>query len=99
MRLLHASSDHLQKFMKLVLLYFFGADPTCFKEALAKKEWRNAMEEELAVIKKNKTQDLVELPEGKNVTNLKWVFNMKYNADGSVQKYKARLVAKRYSQH
>ena len=46
----------------------------------------------------NNTWDLVELPEGKNVVGCKWVFKIKRNADGTVSRYKARLVAQGYSQ-
>lgn len=41
---------------------------------------------------------MVNLPEGKNVIGLKWVYRTKYNAGGSIQKHKARLVAKEYGQ-
>lgn len=56
------------------------------------------MTEEMQAIKKNSTWELVDVPEGKNIVGLKWVFRTKYNADRSVQKRKARLVAKGYSQ-
>ena len=56
------------------------------------------MEEELLAIQKNQTWDLVNLPEGKKAIGLKWVFRTKYHADGSIQKHKARLVTKGYSQ-
>ena len=41
---------------------------------------------------------MVDLPGGKNAIGLKWVFRTKYHADGSIQKHKARLVVKGYSQ-
>lgn len=49
-------------------------------------------------IERNKTWHLTDLPKGKNVVGLKWIFKTKYHADGSVQKYKPRLVVKGYSQ-
>ena len=55
------------------------------------------MAKEMSSIAKNDTQELVELPEGKNVIGMKWVYRIKCNNDGIVQKYKARLFAKGYS--
>ncbi|GKB72879.1 retrovirus-related pol polyprotein from transposon TNT 1-94 [Tanacetum coccineum] len=60
------------------------------------EEWRLAMKEELSSIEKNQTWELTDLPEGKNVISLKWLFKKKYLADGSVQTYKARLVEEVY---
>ena len=51
--------------------------------------WRN-----LVKIEKNDTWDLVDLPKGKDVIGVKWVYKTKYNVDGKVEKLKARLVAK-----
>ena len=42
--------------------------------------------------------ELVELPEGRKPVGSKWVFKLKTNADGSVERCKARLVAQGYSQ-
>jgi len=56
------------------------------------------MIEEMQVIKSNSAWELVDAPEGKNVIWLKWVFQTKYNDDGSIQKHKAQLVAKGYSE-
>ena len=36
-------------------------------------------------------------PKGKKVVGCKWVFTDKYNADGSLEQYKVRLVAKGYT--
>lgn len=60
--------------------------------------WRDACEEEITSIKKNKTWTLVDLPYGCKAIGLKWVFRIKRNADGSIKKFKARLVAKGYVQ-
>lgn len=72
----------------------FPVDSSYFQELVTKEEWRNATQEELSVIHKNRTLDLMECPKEKNVIGLKWVFRKKYNPNGSVQKYKAQVVAK-----
>jgi hypothetical protein len=56
------------------------------------------MEEEMHALQKNKTWELVPLPKGKRAVGCKWVFTMKQNSKGEVDRYKARLVVKGYSQ-
>ena len=50
------------------------------------------------MIDKNQTWELVERPEHRKVIGVKWVFRTKLNADGSINKHKARLVVKGYAQ-
>jgi hypothetical protein len=52
----------------------------------------------MASLDKNEAWDLVELSTGKNHIGSKWVFKKKLNAEGKVEKYKSRLVAKGYSE-
>lgn len=52
------------------------------------------MAEETMLIVKNKTWELVELLECKNIISLKWIFETKLNADGSINKNKERLVVR-----
>jgi len=73
-------------------------EPWDFDEAKEEKVWRDACEDEIASIVKNKTWVLVDLPAGAKAIGLKWVFKIKRNSDGSINKYKARLVAKGYIQ-
>ena len=63
-----------------------------------KEQWRNAMEQEMKSLYLNDVWDLVELPERRQVVCNKWVFRKKLKADGSVERYKARLIAKGFSQ-
>jgi hypothetical protein len=41
---------------------------------------------------------VVPRPEGKSVVTSKWIYKIKYVADGNIEKYKARFVARRFSQ-
>eukprot|EP00253_Pinus_taeda_P025863 PITA_25863 len=56
------------------------------------------MDEEMNVIERNKTWDLVKLPKGKEVIGVKWVYKTKSNAEGKIERHKARLVVKGYKQ-
>ena len=56
------------------------------------------MSEELHMINKNQTWELTKKPDDRNIIGLKWVFQRKENLDGSLNKLKARLVVKGYSQ-
>ena len=72
----------------------FSSEPQTFEDAAKENVWVKAMDEEIASIKKNQTWELVDLPNGRDVIGLKWIYKTKYNDDGSIQKHKARLVAK-----
>ncbi|KAG8488224.1 hypothetical protein CXB51_018059 [Gossypium anomalum] len=72
--------------------------PKTVFEALEDENWRNATKVEVEALEKNKTWDLVKLPEGKKPVGCRWVYIVKYKSDGSLERYKARLVAKRYTQ-
>ena len=56
------------------------------------------MQEEIDAIEKNKTWQLVEKPNDKEAIGVKWVYKVKHNSDGSIQRTKARLVVKGYAQ-
>lgn len=80
-------------------LMFVGAvEPTSYNEAVKVREWRKAMESEIAAIERNNTWKLTELPSGQRAIGLKWVFKLKMDKNGEIVKYKARLVAKGYVQ-
>ncbi|CAA7037483.1 unnamed protein product [Microthlaspi erraticum] len=81
-----------------VLQMLINEEPWDFNEAKEEKVWREACKEEISSIVKNKTWDLVDLPAGAKAIGLKWVFKIKRNSDGSLNKHKSRLVAKGYVQ-
>jgi hypothetical protein len=56
------------------------------------------MSDELDAFSKTHTWDLVDLPPGKFAVGCKWVYKIKTRADGSVESYKAHLVAKGFAQ-
>jgi hypothetical protein len=73
-------------------------EPTCFEEAIQKKEWADAMTEEYQSIIKNDLWEIVPIPKSKDVVSSKWLFKIKHAADESIEKYNARFVAHGFSQ-
>lgn len=72
--------------------------PKDVQEALEVHEWSKTVMEEMKALKKHGTWDVVELPKEKRTVGCKWVFTVKCKADGSVERYKARLVVKGFTQ-
>ncbi|VAH22706.1 unnamed protein product [Triticum turgidum subsp. durum] len=72
--------------------------PKDWKEARQDPKWCEAMREELEALRKNKTWELANLPYGKKAVSCKWIFTVKQNPEGKVERYKARLVARGYNQ-
>ena len=73
-------------------------EPANYEEAVQKKEWVEAMTKEYQSIMKNGVWDIVPKLEGKSVVSSKWIYKIKHTLDRSIEKYKARFVARGFSQ-
>lgn len=69
-----------------------------FKFAIKVLHWLTAMREEMDVLRSSNTWDLVHRPSNENVVSSKWVFRTKFKLDGSIERYKVRLVAQGFTQ-
>ncbi|PNX68452.1 copia-type polyprotein, partial [Trifolium pratense] len=69
-------------------------DPITYEEACKYDTWRKAMDAEITAIESNDTWELTALPAGVKKIGVKWIYKTKYNEQGKIEKYKARLVAK-----
>ncbi|KAL4303890.1 hypothetical protein GQ457_10G000190 [Hibiscus cannabinus] len=85
-----------------VVSCFFTAgmdeEPANFEEAKGCPEWESAMDEEIEALNKNQTWELVPKPENCKPVTCKWVYRLKRKSDGTVDRCKARLVARGFSQ-
>jgi hypothetical protein len=73
-------------------------EPTSYEEATKKKEWKNAMVEEYQSIVKNDVWDVILRLKEKTIVSSKWIYKTKHSTDGIIKKYKARFVARGFSQ-
>ena len=83
------------------LTYLLENEPQTYKDAMSSPEaslWKEAINSEVESILQNHTWELVDLPHGCKPLGYKWIFKRKLKADGSIDKYKARLVIKGYRQ-
>eukprot|EP00253_Pinus_taeda_P017690 PITA_17690 len=82
----------------LFALYCHVDDPVHFEDVVNEDKWIQAMVEEIGAIEKSKTWDLLDLPEGKDAIGVKWIYKTKSNAEGKIDRHKARLVVKGYKE-
>ena len=73
-------------------------EPSNYEEAVEEKEWKDVMIEEYQSIMKNDVWDVVPRLEGKSIVTSKWIYKIKHVADGIIEKYKARFLARGFSQ-
>ncbi|KAI0502330.1 hypothetical protein KFK09_017278 [Dendrobium nobile] len=82
LNLLHQLTQHEQQ-----------AAPTSYSEAIKKLEWHQEMAEEFTALQQQGTWYLIPPPSNASILGCKWTFRKKFNSDGTVARFKARLVA------
>jgi hypothetical protein len=73
-------------------------DPLTSEEDVKEEVWAQAMEEEIRCIENNQTWKLVDVPDNKDVISVKRIYKTNQDTEGKVQKYKARLVVRGFTQ-
>ena len=93
-------SKHNSDNLCLTVCQSLSDEPNSYQEAIESSEasfWIEAMNHEIETINLNETWDTCELPFERTPISCKWVFKKKKESNGNV-KYKARLVARGFSQ-
>lgn len=93
-------SKRPHKFVGYVSLmsHIIASEPSSVEEALNQQVRKDAMMEEYQSIMKNDVWDIVPRLKNKSVISSKWLFKIKHAVDGSIEKFKARFVARGFSQ-
>jgi Reverse transcriptase (RNA-dependent DNA polymerase) len=76
----------------------FDLDRTSYTQASKSEHWRVTMTQELDALARNKTWSLVPVSEASNIMGCKWVFKIKHRSYDTIERFKARLVVKGYTQ-
>ncbi|GJR98722.1 pol polyprotein [Tanacetum coccineum] len=75
-------------------------EPTSYREAVTSSEghqWKEAIKSEIDSILQNHTWELVDLPPSCKPLGYKWIFKKKMKADGTIDKYKTRLIIRTHN--
>ena len=77
-------------------------DLETFAQAISSKEsnlWYDVMKDEMNSMASNGVWNLIEFPDGAKFIGCKWVFKKKKDSLGNIERYKARLIAKGFTQN
>jgi len=97
--LIEGTGDSIEN--EITYVYSIDLDPISFKEAMDSQDapfWKEAVQDEMDSIMENNTWVLVDLPPGCEPITSKWIFKRKKRVDGTIERFKARLVIRDFNQ-
>lgn len=89
----HKYADYVA-LMSQIIAY----EPSSVDKASNQQVWKDAIMEEHQSIIKNDVWDIIPRTKGKSVVSSKWLFKIKHIVNGSIEKYKAKFVARDFPQ-
>lgn len=81
-----------------LMSYILETELSSVRDANVEQVWRDPVIEEYNSILKNYVWGIIPKPIGKSTIDSKWFYKIKHVADGSIEKCKARFVARGFSQ-
>nr|GEW49385.1 ribonuclease H-like domain-containing protein [Tanacetum cinerariifolium] len=75
-----------------------SVEPSCYEHAILDNNWIDAMNSEIEALNKNHTWIITDLPPNRKPIKCKWIYKIKYKSSGDIERYKARIVTKGFSQ-
>jgi hypothetical protein len=73
-------------------------EPASYRDAILHPKWQHTMAEEIATLEQTDTWDLVHCPLRVCLITYKWIYKVKTHSDSSLERYKARLIARSFQQ-
>ena len=95
------TTGQIEHAMAVAISEIEAMDPQSLEEAMRRPDWpkwQAAIQEELGALKKAGMWGIVKRPKERNIVRNKWVFKIKRDAAGRIERYKAQLVAKGFTQ-
>nr|GEW18146.1 zinc finger, CCHC-type [Tanacetum cinerariifolium] len=93
--------QEIRLYLNVNIFFIIKEDPRTLSEAMASRDlafWKKAVQSEIVSIMHNDTLELTDLPPRCKALGCKWILKRKIKVDGSIDKYKARLVIQGFRQ-
>ncbi|XP_074337414.1 uncharacterized protein LOC141674602 [Apium graveolens] len=99
--LVEGSRDEVEIKSEYQYCFIIEEDPKTFNEAMTSRDiafWKEAIQDEMVSIMNNNIWELSDLPSGCKALGNRWIFKRKMKVDGTIDKFKARLVIQGFRQ-